>query len=98
MYATIANSNRVCRLLLMLNSGLHSYACDCVTHHLFHPYGTSCLQNKEDEEMVHQVASDDSLQSILTLSSLTGRLELNRACRSLDPVLQPGHLQSCCPV
>ncbi|KAF6836000.1 GTP-binding protein [Colletotrichum plurivorum] len=44
---------------------LHSYACDCVTHHLFHPYGTNCLQNASDEEMMHQVAADDSLQNRL---------------------------------
>ncbi|KAH7160072.1 cytochrome P450 [Dactylonectria estremocensis] len=46
---------------------LHSYACDCVTHQLFHPYGTDCLQKKEDEEMMHQVAADDSLQNRLVL-------------------------------
>ncbi|KAL0930806.1 GTP-binding protein [Colletotrichum truncatum] len=44
---------------------LHSYACDCVTHHLFHPYGTNCLQEQADEEMMHQVAADDSLQNRL---------------------------------
>ncbi|TDZ37139.1 putative sterigmatocystin biosynthesis P450 monooxygenase STCB [Colletotrichum spinosum] len=44
---------------------LHSYACDCVTHHLFHPYGTNCLENKADEDMMHQVAADDSLQNRL---------------------------------
>ncbi|KAL6913163.1 hypothetical protein FSST1_010923 [Fusarium sambucinum] len=44
---------------------LHSYACDCVTHQLFHPYGSNCLQDKEDEEMMHQVAADDSLQNRL---------------------------------
>lgn len=42
---------------------LHAYACDCVTHHLFHPYGTNCLENTADETMMHQVAADDSLQS-----------------------------------
>lgn len=46
---------------------LHSYACDCVTHQLFHPFGTDCLQKKEDEEMMHQVAADDSLQNRLVL-------------------------------
>lgn len=45
---------------------LHSYACDCVTHHLFHPYGSNCLENEADEEMMHQVAADDSLQSEYT--------------------------------
>ncbi|KAL6862048.1 cytochrome P450 [Trichoderma novae-zelandiae] len=44
---------------------LHAYACDCVTHHLFHPYGTDCIDKKEDEEMMHQVAADDSLQNRL---------------------------------
>lgn len=47
---------------------LHSYACDCVTHHLFHPYGTNCLENKDDGDMMHQVASDDSLQSACPLT------------------------------
>ncbi|KAL6875940.1 cytochrome P450 [Trichoderma longibrachiatum] len=42
---------------------LHAYACDCITHHLFHPFGTDCIGKKEDEEMMHQVAADDSLQS-----------------------------------
>lgn len=42
---------------------LHAYACDCVTHHLFHPNGSDCIGNKADEEMMHQVAADDSLQS-----------------------------------
>ncbi|KAL6832135.1 cytochrome P450 [Trichoderma camerunense] len=44
---------------------LHAYACDCITHHLFHPYGTDCITKKEDEEMMHQVAADDSLQNRL---------------------------------
>lgn len=44
---------------------LHAYACDCVTHQLFHPYGSNCLQDKQDEEMMHQVAADDSLQNRL---------------------------------
>ncbi|KAL3953499.1 hypothetical protein ACCO45_011455 [Purpureocillium lilacinum] len=42
---------------------LHAYACDCITHHLFHPNGSDCLGKKEDEAMMHQVAADDSLQS-----------------------------------
>ncbi|CRK12162.1 hypothetical protein BN1708_010358 [Verticillium longisporum] len=59
---------------------LHAYACDCVTHHLFNPYGTNCLQDKNDEEMMHQVASDDSLQNRLiehynpTLHKLAARV------------------------
>ncbi|KAF5514919.1 putative sterigmatocystin biosynthesis P450 monooxygenase STCB [Colletotrichum fructicola] len=44
---------------------LHAYACDCITHHLFHPYGTNSLQKKEDLDMMHQVTSDDSLRSRL---------------------------------
>ncbi|KPM46230.1 hypothetical protein AK830_g341 [Neonectria ditissima] len=44
---------------------LHSYACDCVTHQLFHPYGSNCLEKQEDEDMMHQVAADDSLQNRL---------------------------------
>ncbi|KAK1637497.1 cytochrome P450 [Colletotrichum phormii] len=44
---------------------LHSYACDCVTHHLFHPYGTNSLQKQEDTDMMEQVTTDDSLRSRL---------------------------------
>ncbi|KAK5988862.1 Cytochrome P450 monooxygenase ORF9-like protein [Cladobotryum mycophilum] len=44
---------------------LHAYACDCVTHHLFHPYSSDCLRKAEDEEMMHQVAADDSAQNRL---------------------------------
>lgn len=44
---------------------LHAYACDCITHHLFHPRGSDCLRNKDDEDMMHQVAADDSLQNRL---------------------------------
>lgn len=60
---------------------LHSYACDCVTHHLFHPYGTNCLENKDDEEMMHQVASDDSLQSAYPL---TRRLTCSERARGAN--------------
>ncbi|KKA26864.1 hypothetical protein TD95_002446 [Thielaviopsis punctulata] len=42
---------------------LHAYACDCITQHLFHPFGTHALKDKHDEEMMHQVAVDDSLRS-----------------------------------
>lgn len=42
---------------------LHAYACDCATNHLFNPYGTDCLQKKADEDMMHEVAADDSLKS-----------------------------------
>ncbi|EXF84646.1 cytochrome P450 [Colletotrichum fioriniae PJ7] len=44
---------------------LHSYACDCVTHHLFHPYGTNSLQKQEDTDMMEQVTTDDSLRNRL---------------------------------
>ncbi|GKT73025.1 cytochrome P450 [Colletotrichum tofieldiae] len=44
---------------------LHSYACDCITHHLFHPYGTNSLQKPEDTEMMEQVTTDYSLRNRL---------------------------------
>ncbi|KAL0767387.1 hypothetical protein CaCOL14_010237 [Colletotrichum acutatum] len=44
---------------------LHSYACDCVTHHLFHPYGTNSLQKQGDTDMMEQVTKDDSLRNRL---------------------------------
>lgn len=59
---------------------LHSYAFDCVTHHLFHPYGTDSLRNKDDERIMREVTFDSSLQNRLisyhypTLHSLTGSL------------------------
>lgn len=49
---------------------MHAYACDCVTHHLFHPNGSDCLGKEEDEDMMHQVAADDSLQRESELYSL----------------------------
>ncbi|KAH7201896.1 cytochrome P450 [Fusarium oxysporum] len=58
--------NRLRRKTQLTKTALHAYACDCVTHQLFHPYGSNCLQNKDDEEMMHQVAADDSLQSKLS--------------------------------
>ncbi|KAF4442493.1 benzoate 4-monooxygenase cytochrome P450 [Fusarium acutatum] len=57
--------NRLRRTTQLTKPALHAYACDCVTHQLFHPYGSNCLQNKDDEEMMHQVAADDSLQNRL---------------------------------
>ncbi|RKL28104.1 hypothetical protein BFJ72_g12688 [Fusarium proliferatum] len=57
--------NRLKRTTQLTKPALHAYACDCVTHQLFHPYGSNCLQNKDDEEMMHQVAADDSLQNRL---------------------------------
>ncbi|CAM1502849.1 Fc.00g076250.m01.CDS01 [Cosmosporella sp. VM-42] len=53
--------------LKLTRIALHAYACDCVTHHLFHPYGSNCLQKQEDEDMMHEVAADDSLQNRLVL-------------------------------
>ncbi|KAL8359762.1 hypothetical protein RB601_007631 [Gaeumannomyces tritici] len=58
---------------------LHSYAFDCVTHHLFHPFGASSLRSKADEEVMREVTFDDSLQNRLlkhhspTLHALAGR-------------------------
>jgi len=34
-----------------------------VTHHLFHPHGSNSLEVKQDEDIMRQVAFDDSLQS-----------------------------------
>ncbi|KAK4456069.1 cytochrome P450 [Podospora aff. communis PSN243] len=59
---------------------LHSYAFDCVTHHLFHPYGADSLRNASDEEIMREVAFDDSLQNRLldyynpTLHKLLGKV------------------------
>ncbi|KAH6604010.1 Cytochrome P450 [Trichoderma cornu-damae] len=47
----------------LTGAALHAYACDCITHHLFHPFGTDCITKQQDEDMMHQVAADDSLQS-----------------------------------
>ncbi|KAI1335136.1 cytochrome P450 3A13 [Xylariaceae sp. FL0016] len=44
---------------------LHDYAFDGVTHHLFHPYDSDSLRNPEHEEIMKQVAFDDSLQNRL---------------------------------
>ncbi|KAK3357358.1 cytochrome P450 [Lasiosphaeria hispida] len=44
---------------------LHSYAFDCVTHHLFHPYGADSLRDIKDEEIMREVTFDDSLQNRL---------------------------------
>ncbi|KAK8090254.1 cytochrome P450 3A13, partial [Apiospora hydei] len=48
-----------------LGGGLHDYAFDCVSHHLFHPYGSDSLRDEEDEKIMLQVAFDDSLQNRL---------------------------------
>ncbi|KAI1180382.1 cytochrome P450 3A13 [Nemania sp. FL0916] len=44
---------------------LHDYAFDGVTHQLFHPYGSNSLCNPQDEDIMKQVAFDDSLQNRL---------------------------------
>lgn len=44
---------------------LHSYAFDCASHHLFHPFGANSLQSCEDEEIMREVTFDSSLQNRL---------------------------------
>ncbi|ETS76382.1 hypothetical protein PFICI_11769 [Pestalotiopsis fici W106-1] len=44
---------------------LHAYAFDCVSHHLFHPYGSDSIRNQDDAEIMKQVTFDDSLQNRL---------------------------------
>lgn len=78
--------NRLRRKTQLTKTALHAYACDCVTHQLFHPYGSNCLQNKDDEEMMHQVAADDSLQSKLSYAK-NRALELTRELRPSGSVL-----------
>ncbi|OAA68007.1 serine/threonine-protein kinase [Niveomyces insectorum RCEF 264] len=59
---------------------LHAYAFDCVTHHLFHPYGTDSLGKASDAEIMREVTFDDSLQNRLvsyyspTLHAVVGRV------------------------
>ncbi|KAK4043948.1 putative sterigmatocystin biosynthesis P450 monooxygenase [Parachaetomium inaequale] len=52
-------------ILTHVQIGLHSYAFDCVTHHLFHPNGTDSLLSSKDEEIMREVTFDDSLQNRL---------------------------------
>ncbi|KAK4190043.1 putative sterigmatocystin biosynthesis P450 monooxygenase [Podospora australis] len=65
---------------LDLYISLHSYAFDCVTHHLFHPHGSNSLLDKNDEEIMREVTFDDSLQNRLvqyycpTLHTLFGKI------------------------
>ena len=65
---------------LDLYIALHSYAFDCVTHHMFHPYGANSLQNKQDEEIMKEVTMDSSMQNRLveywnpTLHKLLGKV------------------------
>ncbi|KAI1268309.1 cytochrome P450 [Xylariaceae sp. FL1019] len=55
---------------------------DGVTHHLFEPFGSDSLRNSEDEEIMKQVAFDDSLQMPLVSdehgNSWTGRTSTRR--------------------
>jgi cytochrome P450 len=44
---------------------LHSYAFDCASHHLFHPFGANSLQSEEDEAIMREVTFDSSLQNRL---------------------------------
>ncbi|KAI0802504.1 cytochrome P450 3A13 [Xylaria sp. FL0064] len=44
---------------------LHDYAFDGVTHQLFHPHGSDSLRNPQHEEIMKQVAFDDSLHNRL---------------------------------
>lgn len=62
-FVSMEPTRMAARLADMRATALHAYACDCVTHHIFHPHGTNCLQDAADQEMMHQVAADDSLQS-----------------------------------
>ncbi|KAI0389830.1 cytochrome P450 3A13 [Xylariaceae sp. FL0594] len=49
----------------LFKEGLHDYAFDGVTHQLFHPYGSDSLRDPEHENIMKQVAFDDSLQNRL---------------------------------
>ncbi|RYO99622.1 hypothetical protein DL764_006763 [Monosporascus ibericus] len=49
----------------VLKVRLHDYAFDCVTHHLFEPYGSDSLRDQRHEEIMKQVTFDDSLQNRL---------------------------------
>lgn len=67
---------------------LHSYAFDCVSHHLFHPYGTDSLREKSDEAIMREVAFDDSLQSKPISRSHSGIHVLTRGTSPLDRLIQ----------
>lgn len=73
---------------------LHSYAFDCITHHLFHPYGSNSLQMKSDEEIMKEVTFDSSLQSKPYTRNFDKLLVLIESSRPLDPALQPCSAQS----
>ncbi|KAJ9154735.1 Cytochrome P450 [Pleurostoma richardsiae] len=46
-------------------TSLHAFAFDCVSHHLFHPYGSNSLQSQHDEDIMLEVTGDSSLQNRL---------------------------------
>ncbi|CAH0045255.1 unnamed protein product [Clonostachys solani] len=68
---------------------LHNYAFDCVTHHLFHPYGSNSLLDKADEEVMCEVSFDNSLVRRLmifynpTLGHFLGKMGLFGAQRAI---------------
>ncbi|KAH6663935.1 cytochrome P450 [Plectosphaerella plurivora] len=68
-------------------TALHAFACDGVTHHLFHPHGTDCLRNPTDLEMMHQVNADDSLASRLLM--LHAPTLYNCASAIIDRIVEP---------
>nr|UYD62325.1 cytochrome P450 [Leptographium qinlingense (nom. inval.)] len=51
--------------VLDIYTALHAYAFDCVTHHLFHPYGADSLRNEADADIMREATFDDSLQNRL---------------------------------
>ncbi|KAM7205045.1 Cytochrome P450 [Rhypophila sp. PSN 637] len=50
---------------LDLYIALHSYAFDCVTYHMFHPFGANSLEDKKDEDIMKEVTMDSSMQNRL---------------------------------
>ncbi|TFK51092.1 cytochrome P450 [Heliocybe sulcata] len=42
---------------------LHCYALDCITHHLFHPYGTHSIEDPEDLKIMQELSYHDSLKA-----------------------------------
>ncbi|KAH0536825.1 hypothetical protein FGG08_006323 [Glutinoglossum americanum] len=59
---------------------LHCYALDCITHLLFHPFGTRSIEDPEDLKMMQELSYSDSLKARLLkyysplLSSILGSL------------------------
>ncbi|PHH78527.1 hypothetical protein CDD80_6716 [Ophiocordyceps camponoti-rufipedis] len=78
-------SSRMAFVLTAL--ALHAYACDCVTHHLFHPHGSDCLESRADQDMMHQVTADDSIQNRLIAHHypILHRLFARLLCRFIRP-------------